>query len=146
MGSGREVVVDERCQCVVGQVSNEDWSATPWRKFGEVRWHGRRQRSGLKQKKGGRFGRRVYPRPLPPVDLTLDRRPLPTFDIKIHLDAHNPVEEKQPKPVHYYGPKQPTDTFPFRDPDYIGRPLEQSDIHLWYRKVAVVDPTGRTRT
>ncbi|KER24140.1 hypothetical protein T265_08128 [Opisthorchis viverrini] len=55
------------CMVVVGQVSNNEHSKEKYRKFGEKYWHGIKQRSGLWQRKTGRFGRKI--RPIgPPLD------------------------------------------------------------------------------
>ncbi len=62
----------------------------------------------------------------------------------IHVLIYNYLtQDKKAKPVHYYGPKQPK-AEQFRDPNF-GRSVMDSDIHLWFRKGTVIDPTGRTR-
>ncbi|KAF5401864.1 39S ribosomal protein L2 mitochondrial [Paragonimus heterotremus] len=58
------------CMVVVGQVSNTEHNKEKYSKFGEKYWHGIKQRSGLWQRKTGRFGRKI--RPLgPPLDFVL---------------------------------------------------------------------------
>ncbi|CAH8510422.1 unnamed protein product [Heterobilharzia americana] len=55
------------CMCVVGQVSNHQHDQFRYRTFGEKKWRGIKQRSGLWQRKTGRFGRKI--RPIgPPID------------------------------------------------------------------------------
>ncbi|CAL8093466.1 unnamed protein product [Calicophoron daubneyi] len=49
------------CMVVAGQVSNEKHNQHKYSKFGEKRWHGIKQRSGLWQRKTGRFGRKIHP-------------------------------------------------------------------------------------
>lgn len=63
----REIRLLPTCVVVVGQVSNETHNKQVYRKFGEKYWHGIKQRSGLYQKKTGRFGRKIHP-----VDPLLD--------------------------------------------------------------------------
>ncbi|VDM31725.1 unnamed protein product [Hydatigera taeniaeformis] len=77
--SRREVRLLPTCVVVVGQVSNETHNKQRYRKFGEKYWHGIKQRSGLYQKKTGRFGRKIYP-----VDPLLDctREEVPDGEIR----------------------------------------------------------------
>ncbi|BHF63487.1 54S ribosomal protein L2 mitochondrial [Sparganum proliferum] len=63
----REIRLLPTCVVVAGQVSNEHHNKEKYRKFGEKNWHGIKQRSGLYQKKTGRFGRKIHP-----VDPVLD--------------------------------------------------------------------------
>lgn len=55
----RELRLLPTCVVVAGQVSNETHNKQRFRKFGEKYWHGIKQRSGLYQKKTGRFGRKL---------------------------------------------------------------------------------------
>ncbi|VDP80435.1 unnamed protein product [Echinostoma caproni] len=62
------------CMAVVGQVSNEDHNKQRYSKFGEKKWRGIKQRSGLWQRKTGRFGRKIYPIG-PPLDYVAPSAP-----------------------------------------------------------------------
>ncbi|KAH8874979.1 39S ribosomal protein L2, mitochondrial [Schistosoma japonicum] len=65
------------CMSVVGQVSNQRHDQFKFRKFGEKKWRGIKQRSGLWQRKTGRFGRKI--RPIgPPIDLA-SRKSSPNY-------------------------------------------------------------------
>ena len=59
--------VDQTCQCVVGQVSIHPLKALTIGSPQRNRWLGIRPRSGLWQRKTGRFGRKI--RALPPVKI-----------------------------------------------------------------------------
>ncbi|TNN10251.1 39S ribosomal protein L2, partial [Schistosoma japonicum] len=69
------------CMSVVGQVSNQRHDQFKFRKFGEKKWRGIKQRSGLWQRKTGRFGRKI--RPIgPPIDLASRKSSPDYFKLK----------------------------------------------------------------
>ncbi|XP_068597308.1 large ribosomal subunit protein uL2m [Brachionichthys hirsutus] len=63
--SKQQVEVLETCMVTVGRVSNIDHNKRSIGKAGRNRWLGKRPSSGLWQRKGGRFGRKI--KPLPPM-------------------------------------------------------------------------------
>ena len=64
---------DQRCQCVVGQVSIHPLKALPIGSPNRLRWLGIKQRSGEWHRKTGRFGRKI--RALPPVKTVIQEEP-----------------------------------------------------------------------
>jgi large subunit ribosomal protein L2 len=63
--SGLEISVDQRCMVTVGQVSHASYKDEKLTHAVDIRDLGYRPRSGLFQKKTGRFGRKIKP-PKPP--------------------------------------------------------------------------------
>ncbi|XP_068183505.1 large ribosomal subunit protein uL2m isoform X2 [Antennarius striatus] len=61
--SKQQVEVLETCMVTVGRVSNIDHNKRIIGKAGRNRWLGKRPSSGLWQRKGGRFGRKIKPLP-----------------------------------------------------------------------------------
>lgn len=70
MPSKREFSLPEKCMCTVGRLSNVDHADTPIGSAQANRWLGNRPRSGLWQRKTGRFGRKI-------------RKPPPTQEINV---------------------------------------------------------------
>nr|CAG4636482.1 EOG090X0COM [Eubosmina coregoni]SVE70039.1 EOG090X0COM [Eubosmina coregoni] len=60
-----EYSLSQECMAVVGHLSNEEHSSKHIGSAQRLRWLGRRPRSGLWQRKDGRYGRKI--RPIPPV-------------------------------------------------------------------------------
>lgn len=65
LANKHEFSLSQECMAVVGHVSNEDHFTKHIGSAQRLRWLGRRPRSGLWQRKDGRFGRKIHP--LPPV-------------------------------------------------------------------------------
>ncbi|CAH8493828.1 unnamed protein product [Schistosoma turkestanicum] len=78
------------CMCVVGQVSNEHHDKFRFRKFGEKKWRGIKQRSGLWQRKTGRFGRKIKPIG-PPVDLVSSKSSPEYYQFKCSYPGRSEV-------------------------------------------------------
>ncbi|THD19645.1 39S ribosomal protein L2 mitochondrial [Fasciola hepatica] len=102
------------CMVVVGQVSNEEHNKERFSKFGEKKWRGIKQRSGLWQRKTGRFGRKIRPigpplncvtPPLPAGKLILKytRPGDPEYtrekERRLHALMHPVPNERPPAPV-----------------------------------------------
>ncbi|CAH8478472.1 unnamed protein product [Dicrocoelium dendriticum] len=102
-----------QCMVVVGRVSNCEHKSKKYSKFGEKYWHGIKQRSGLWQRKTGRFGRKL--RPIgPPVDC-ISPKPSPSEMILKLTKPEDPefCREKQRKKfsdmiLGVHSPFQPT--------------------------------------
>nr|CAG4645787.1 EOG090X0COM [Lynceus sp. MCZ IZ 141354] len=82
--SKHEIAVHEECMATVGRVSNELHNTIHIGSPNRLRWLGFRPRSGLWQRKDGRFGRKIR-RP-PPVKVydkpTVDNTFVMTFNVK----------------------------------------------------------------
>ena len=95
----REIRLFPTCVVVVGQVSNDTNSKQCYRKFGEKYWHGIKQRSGLYQKKTGRFGRKL--RAVDPLlDCTQQEVPDGEIRTKFTLPGTPEVDRKREKEVY----------------------------------------------
>ncbi|XP_063227414.1 large ribosomal subunit protein uL2m isoform X2 [Bacillus rossius redtenbacheri] len=81
--SKKEFSLSKECMAVVGRVSNIEHSKTPIGSAQRLRWLGYRPRSGLWQRKTGRFGRKI--RPLPPVRVIGDPPPKPRPPVVLSL-------------------------------------------------------------
>ncbi|VDD83207.1 unnamed protein product [Mesocestoides corti] len=94
----RELRLLPTCVVVVGQVSNETHNKQRYRKFGEKYWHGIKQRSGLYQKKTGRFGRKI--RPVDPMlDCTQEEPSVGEIMVKFTLPERPEVERRRAREV-----------------------------------------------
>lgn len=96
--SRREVRLLPTCVVVVGQVSNEMHNKQRYRKFGEKYWHGIKQRSGLYQKKTGRFGRKIHPVD-PLLDCTHDEVPDGEIRAKFTLPERPESERRRAREI-----------------------------------------------
>ncbi|VDK32743.1 unnamed protein product [Taenia asiatica] len=96
--SRREVRLLPTCVVVVGQVSNETHNRQRYRKFGEKYWHGIKQRSGLYQKKTGRFGRKIHPVD-PLLDCTHDEVPDGEIRAKFTLPERPEFERRRAREI-----------------------------------------------
>lgn len=67
--SSLEISVNENCMATIGQVSHASYKDEKLTHAVDIRDLGYRPRSGLWQRKGGRFGRRIkLPKPIKVVD------------------------------------------------------------------------------
>jgi len=95
---------DQRCQCVVGQVSIHPLKALEIGSPNRMRWLGIKQRSGEWHRKTGRFGRKI--RALPPVKTVIQEEP--SKDKTIVLTCKNEGnkgrirQRHKPFPVEYW--------------------------------------------
>nr|CAG4648862.1 EOG090X0COM [Polyphemus pediculus] len=81
--SKQELSLKQECMATVGQVSNLEHSSIPIGSPQRLRWLGYRPHSGLWQRKGGRFGRKI--RPLPPVKVIDTREKPPVCEMKLNI-------------------------------------------------------------
>lgn len=80
------------CMVVVGQVSNNQHKDMKFRKFGEKYWRGIKQRSGLWQRKTGRFGRKIHPVGAP-KNCVIPMPSEPQFILKCTLPGLSKVDQ-----------------------------------------------------
>lgn len=95
----REVRLLPTCVAVVGQVSNETHNKQRYSKFGEKKWHGIKQRSGLYQKKTGRFGRKIKPID-PLLDCTQEGTADGLIQTKFTLPERPEVERRKERQIY----------------------------------------------
>ena len=79
----KEFSFDQRCMATVGQVSNVIHGSTPIGSAQKNRELGNRPRSGLWQRKDGRFGRKI--KPPPPVKYIRGPADLPLTKLELTL-------------------------------------------------------------
>ncbi|XP_051169762.1 39S ribosomal protein L2, mitochondrial [Leptopilina boulardi] len=86
-----EFSFEKECLAVVGQVSNVTHASTPIGSAQRNRELGNRPRSGLKQKKTGRHGRKI--RPMKPVRKVQLRKEVPFFRYQFSMPGYNYIPE-----------------------------------------------------
>lgn len=89
-----ELAFDEKCMATVGRVSNIEHADTHVGSHSKNRELGNRPRSGLWQRKTGRFGRKI--RPLPPMKYVSQQWKQKPELLVLTMDPH-------PDPVPIYG-------------------------------------------
>lgn len=89
-----ELAFDETCMATVGRVSNIEHHNTILGSHQKNRELGNRPRSGLWQRKTGRFGRKI--KPIPPMKIV--SKPIPEENEKLVLTM-----DPHPEPVPIYG-------------------------------------------
>ena len=89
-----ELAFNETCMATVGRVSNIGHQDVKLGSHQKNRELGNRPRSGLWQRKTGRFGRKI--KPLPPMRFVSGLPPPPPEKLVLTMDPH-------PEPVPIYG-------------------------------------------
>lgn len=93
MPSKKQFSLYEACMATVGRLSNIVHGSTPIGSAQKNRELGNRPRSGLWQRKTGRFGRKI--RPPPPVKKIVPN-PIPTQETyRLNIRRHNEYEHKE---------------------------------------------------
>lgn len=95
--SKKQFSLPQECMCTVGRLSNVEHADTPIGSAQANRWLGNRPRSGLWQKKTGRFGRKI--RNPPPVK-TIDPKKMDHEDT-IHFTPPKPFVKTFISQFHY---------------------------------------------
>jgi len=103
----REYIVWSTCCAVIGQSYNPTHHLRRYATWGEKKWRGYKQRSGLYQKKTGRFGRK-HRLPLATIDMTVAApAPLEVASTHYTLPGRPTWRKPTPQVVHRYEGERP---------------------------------------